>query len=81
MPRNSILDSDGTQSVFVVDGNKAAQRPIKSGLVNGGWVEVTEGLKGDERIVVVGQGGLKTGTAVKVVASDEGAPTVAVKAR
>ena len=54
---------------------------IKSGLVNGGWVEVTEGLKGDERIVVVGQGGLKTGTAVKVVASDEGAPTVAVKAR
>ena len=26
VPRNSILDSDGTQSVFVVDGNKAAQR-------------------------------------------------------
>jgi membrane fusion protein, multidrug efflux system len=81
VPRNSILDSDGTQSVFIVDGDKAAQRPIKSGLVNGGWVEVTEGLKGDERIVVVGQGGLKTGTLIKVVDTDAGTPTVAVQSR
>jgi membrane fusion protein (multidrug efflux system) len=81
VPRNSILDSDGTQSVFVVEDSKAQQRPIKSGLVNGGWVEVTEGLKGDERIVVVGQGGLKTGTLVKVVDTEAGTPTVAVKAR
>jgi membrane fusion protein (multidrug efflux system) len=81
VPRNSILDSDGSQSVFVVSGNKAEQRRIKPGLVNGGWVEVTEGLKGDERIVVVGQGGLKSGTLVKVVDTEAGAPAVAVKSR
>ena len=81
VPRNSILDSDGSQSVFVVSGNKAEQRRIKPGLVNGGWVEVTEGLKGNERIVVVGQGGLKSGTLVKVVDTEAGAPAVAVKSR
>ena len=81
VPRNSILDSDGSHSVFVVEGSKAEQRRIKPGLVNGGWVEVTEGLKGDERIVVVGQGGLKSGTLVKVVDTEAGAPAVAVKSR
>jgi membrane fusion protein (multidrug efflux system) len=67
LPRNSILDADGEQSVFVVVNNKAEQRRIATGLSNNGWIEVLEGLKGDERVVVVGQGGLKTGTAVKVV--------------
>jgi membrane fusion protein (multidrug efflux system) len=67
VPRNSILDADGRQSVFVIVGGKAEQRWIGVGLSNGGWVEVTEGLDGGESVVVVGQGGLKTGTQVKVV--------------
>lgn len=84
LPRSSILDADGGQSVFVVVKDKAEQRSIRTGLANNGWVEVLEGLQGDERVVVVGQAGLKTGTAVKVV--DElrpaGAPAVdAAKAR
>ncbi len=69
LPRNAILDADGEQSVFVIAGDKAEQRRIKTGLANNGWVEVTEGLKGDERVVVVGQAGLKTGTVVKVVSA------------
>ena len=84
LPRTSILDADGGQSVFVVVKDKAEQRTIRTGLANNGWVEVLEGLQGDERVVVVGQAGLKTGTVVKVV--DElrpaGAPAVdAAKAR
>ena len=67
LPRNAILDADGEQSIFVVVNARAEQRHIRTGLVNNGWVEVVEGLKGDERVVVVGQGGLKSGTAVKVV--------------
>lgn len=67
VPRNSILDADGRQSVFVVVDGKAEQRRIGVGLSNSGWVEVTEGLDGGESVVVVGQGGLKTGTKVKVV--------------
>lgn len=67
LPRSAIVDADGEQSVYVVVNDKAEQRRIQTGLANNGWVEVLEGLKGDERVVVVGQAGLKTGTAVKVV--------------
>jgi membrane fusion protein (multidrug efflux system) len=67
IPRNAILDADGEQTVFVVVNGKAEQRRIAPGLSNNGWVEVVDGLKGSEQVVVVGQGGLKTGTAVKVV--------------
>ncbi|NJD32675.1 MAG: efflux RND transporter periplasmic adaptor subunit, partial [Gammaproteobacteria bacterium] len=72
LPRNAILDADGEQSVFIVANGKAEQRRIQTGLANNGWVEVLQGLKGDERVVVVGQAGLKTGTVVKVV--DTSAP-------
>jgi len=67
LPRNAILDADGEQSVYIVVKNKAEQRRITTGLANNGWIEVLNGLQGDERIVVVGQAGLKSGTAVKVV--------------
>ena len=53
--------------MFVVEGGKAQQRHITVGLTNDGLVEVTTGLKGEEQVVVVGQGGLKSGNAVRVV--------------
>jgi membrane fusion protein (multidrug efflux system) len=67
LPRTAIVDGDGAQSIFIVTGDKAEQRTVETGLANNGWIEVVGGLKGDERVVVVGQAGLKTGTAVKVV--------------
>lgn len=79
LPRTAILDADGEQSVYVVVNGKAEQRKVQTGLANNGWVEVTQGLKGDERVVVVGQAGLKTGTAVKVV--DDNAPKAAQPAK
>jgi len=84
LPRNAILDADGEQSVFVVVNGKAEQRRIRTGLANNGWLEVLEGLKGDERVVTVGQAGLKTDTVVKVVdgSTPAGAPaTDQAKAR
>lgn len=79
VPRSAIVDADGSQSVFVVANGKAEQRPVQTGLANNGWIEVTGGLQGDEQVVVVGQGGLKTGTAVKVV--DTAAPAAAPPAQ
>ena len=42
---------------------------MKLGLSNGAWIEVTEGLKDGEQVVVVGQGAVKPGAAVRVVNS------------
>jgi membrane fusion protein (multidrug efflux system) len=80
LPRSAILDADGAQSVFVVADGKAEQRTIRTGLSNGGWVEVLEGLQGAEQVVTVGQAGLKTGTLVKVVGDGAPAPAAAVAA-
>ena len=80
LPRTAILDADGEQSVFVVAGGKAEQRTIRTGLANGGWIEVLDGLEGSEQIVTVGQAGLKTGTLVKIVGDGAPQPAAAVAA-
>jgi len=67
IPRTAIVDNEDGPTVFVVEDNKAQQRPIRVGLANAGFVEVTAGLKGAEQVVIVGQSGLKSGNAVRVV--------------
>jgi membrane fusion protein (multidrug efflux system) len=78
LPRTAILDADGQQSVYIVADGKAQQRTIRTGLANGGWIEVLDGLKGEERVVTVGQAGLKTGTPVKEVGEGKPKPAAAV---
>lgn len=74
IPRTAIVDNEDGPTVFVVEKDKADQRPIRVGLANAGFVEVISGLKGDEQVVVVGQGGLKSGNAVRVVQLEAAAP-------
>jgi membrane fusion protein (multidrug efflux system) len=69
IPRTALLDGDGPPKVFVVKDGKATERGVKLGLSNGAWIEVTEGLKDGEQVVVVGQGAVKPGAAVRVVNS------------
>lgn len=57
-----------TKSVFVHDQGKVHLIPIKTGIDDGVWVEVLEGLTGEEEIVVVGKGGLTDGEVVKASA-------------
>ncbi len=69
IPRTALLDTDGPPKVFVVKDGKAAERAVKLGLSNGAWIEVTEGLKDGEQVIVVGQGAVKPGATVRVVNS------------
>ena len=80
LPRTAILDADGQQSVYVVDDGKAQQRVIRTGLANGGWIEVLDGLEGNERVVTVGQAGLRSGTPVKIVGEEAPKPAAALAA-
>lgn len=67
IPRVALLDTDGASNVFVVSSGKAEQRTVRTGLSNAGRIEILDGLKGAEQVVVVGQNGLKDGNAVRVV--------------
>ncbi len=71
IPRIALLDTDGSANVFIVNGGKAEQRSIKTGLSSAGRLEVVEGLTGTEQVVVVGQTGLKDGNPVRVVSLEK----------
>ena len=67
IPRTALLDGDGPPKVFVVNDGKAAERAVRLGLSSGAMIEVLEGLKDGEQVVVVGQGAVKPGAAVRIV--------------
>jgi membrane fusion protein (multidrug efflux system) len=69
IPRTALLDTDGLPKVFVVVNGKAAERQVSLGLSSGAWIEVTQGLADGEQVIVVGQGAVKPGAAVRVVNS------------
>jgi membrane fusion protein (multidrug efflux system) len=75
IPRAAIVEDEANLTVFVIEGDVAHQRTIKTGLTNGALIEVVEGLTGDERIVTIGQSGLRDGGKVRVVGSGTAAPS------
>lgn len=67
VPRSAIIDEAGETSVFVVEDAKAVRRIITTGYANNGNIEVVAGLTGSEKIVVVGQTGLRDGSNVSII--------------
>lgn len=67
IPPAALISGNDSQgySVFVVDQGKARWVPITTGLDDGVWVEVTNGLTGDEDVVLVGKSGLTNGQSVQ----------------
>lgn len=73
VPAAAIVERDGYRYLFVLgEGDVVAQRRVELGARSGDVVEVTEGLQGDERVVVEGAGFLADGDLVRVVAASEG---------
>lgn len=72
VPRSAIVEDTGRTSVFVVEDGVALQKPVTTGLVNEGMVEIVSGLDGNEQVVTVGQAGLRPEARVEVInASDD----------
>ena len=67
VPRSAIIDEAGETSVFVVEDEKAVRRIIETGYANNGQIEIVAGLTGSEKIVVVGQAGLRDGSKVSII--------------
>lgn len=67
--KEGILEdlSAGSSFVFVIEDGKAVKREIKTGISQGGLVEVKSGLSFGEKVIVVGHHYLKGGEKVEVV--------------
>jgi len=65
-----VVEGDET-FVFVPQGDKVEKRKVTVGIREGDRVEITEGLKDNERVVTQGAYGLGDGTQIKIVQSEE----------
>ena len=79
VPRIALLDGEGDPAVFVVREGKAARVPVKLGYVDGQWVEVREGLKAGDQVVVAGKAALREGSVVQVVGQPKATQVAAAK--
>ena len=67
IPRDIILSKRQGKTVFIVDKGAAFERVISSGLENADQVEVVEGLKEGDRLVIKGFESLRNRSKVKIV--------------
>jgi len=67
VPASAIVGENGSEAVFVVVDGSATRRPVTTGLVSEGRVQVLAGLAAGEEVVTVGTNGLRDGVAVRIV--------------
>ena len=65
VPTDALVTFAGIEKVFVVEKDKAVEKPVSIGRRGTNWVEVVNGVKAGD-IVVLNPGNLQTGEAVKV---------------
>ena len=65
MPYKAVFDINGKDSVFVVKSNKAEVRTVKRGIENNDAIEIIDGLKEGDVVVVDPDSSLKPGARVK----------------
>lgn len=85
VPRTALLEDGGEPAVFVIRDNKAVRTTLKLGYDDAGWIEVREGLKQGDAVVIAGKAALREGSAVQVIGDKKpvqakaAAPAQAVK--
>jgi RND family efflux transporter MFP subunit len=67
VPRRALMLEDGESYVFVARGDSVVRTTVQVGATDGDRTQVLAGLVPGDRIVTVGQGGLKTGSKIKAV--------------
>lgn len=63
--KEAIMGKEPDTYVYVVEGKRTALRKITPGIREGALVEVTEGLRGGESVVIMGQQRLRDGSLVE----------------
>jgi len=64
---DAVLDDNGETYLFVVEGDKAVKRIVETGLDTGDHIEIKNGLKTGEKLIIQGQHYVADGGEVKVV--------------
>jgi membrane fusion protein, multidrug efflux system len=65
LPPQAVISGPKGKSVFIISQGKAKSVPVQTGITNGKWLEITNGLDGSEDVVVVGKRKLLEGSPVQ----------------
>ena len=65
LPPAALVPNAQGHAVFVVENGTVRKIPVRTGLDDGLWVEITEGLTESQQVVVVGRAQLKDGQTVQ----------------
>ncbi len=71
LPREAVLRELQASHVFVAEKGLAKKRSVTLGIEEGDRVEVLSGVKAGEQVIVAGQGGLKDGSPIKILAASQ----------
>jgi membrane fusion protein (multidrug efflux system) len=74
IPRSAIIEEMGVTSVFVVENGIAIRKTVQTGFSNNGLTEITSGIADDDRVITVGQIGLKPEAKVTVINATDDMP-------
>jgi membrane fusion protein, multidrug efflux system len=66
VPEQGVILRPAGKVVYLVEGDRAVQRVVETGVKQDGWIEIVAGLAGGERIAADGAGFLTDGTPVAV---------------
>ena len=67
VPIDAVTEVNDQTVVYVVNGNKAEQRPVTTGLSSDGRIEILSGLEAGDTVVTAGQPNLTDGARVETV--------------
>ncbi|MCX5847103.1 MAG: efflux RND transporter periplasmic adaptor subunit [Deltaproteobacteria bacterium] len=66
VPITAVLYEDSRVKVFIAEGERAKERPVKIGTKYGEYLEIVEGIQKGEMVVVAGQNNLAEGVKMNV---------------
>ena len=70
IPRSALTETELGNSVYIVEGDKVERRVVDVGFNWRDQMEITDGLGEGDKVVIVGQAGLRNGATVEVVGVD-----------
>lgn len=69
LPRQAVLREMQSAHVFVANNGVAERRAVQLGMEEGERIQVLSGVRAGERVIVAGQGSLKQGSPVEILAA------------
>ena len=78
VPKKSLVYDSESPMIFVVKDDRAHKTAVTTGLSDLMNIEIVKGVSPEDRVVTVGQSGLKDGTLVKVLPKNGGGSEVAL---